>query len=226
MHRAVWPIRLHLRPQARSASHRCRRRPRILRQFPNVVDELNSCPADIWRGEGRPGRGWDGWENDRVTLDEALALSVGGRGMSALDFNADDHPAAGADREHQGPRRHRGYRRPLRRLEEARRQLLGLVPAARRRHALLQGQAQSSRLHLLRLRRQGRRVRLRPGGRERRPARRRSSASWSMVGGAAPDPAATARPSGADGCSRRARRPRRPPGAPPRRRRIWSEAEP
>ena len=40
--------------------------------------ELNTCPVDIWRGDGRPGRGWDGWENDWITLDEALALSTEG----------------------------------------------------------------------------------------------------------------------------------------------------
>jgi hypothetical protein len=75
MHRAVWPIRPHLRPQAR-----CRVFTEsgvdadLLREFPDLVAELNTCPVDIWCGDGRPGRGWDGWENDWITLDEALAL--------------------------------------------------------------------------------------------------------------------------------------------------------
>ena len=79
MHQAVWPVRQHLRPRPRfELVTEADVDRKILRQFPNVVDELNSCPADIWRGEGRPGRGWEGWESDRVLLSEALALSVGG----------------------------------------------------------------------------------------------------------------------------------------------------
>jgi hypothetical protein len=52
--------------------------PEILRLYPNVVDELNACPVDVWRGEGRPGRGWDGWEYEHVPLDEALAFQTEG----------------------------------------------------------------------------------------------------------------------------------------------------
>jgi hypothetical protein len=79
MHRAVWPIRPHLRPPVLfDLATAADVHPEILRLYPNIVAELNTCPLDIWRGEGRPGRGWDGWESDRVPLDEALALSTEG----------------------------------------------------------------------------------------------------------------------------------------------------
>jgi hypothetical protein len=79
MHRAVWPIRPHLRPPVLfDLATAAGVHPEILRLYPNVVDELNACPLDIWCGEGRPGRGWDGWESDRVPLRDALTLSTEG----------------------------------------------------------------------------------------------------------------------------------------------------
>ena len=79
MHHAVWPIRPHLRPQPLYAlATAADVRPEILRLYPNVVDELNSCPLDIWCGHGQPGRGWDGWEYQRVPLHKAVAAQTEG----------------------------------------------------------------------------------------------------------------------------------------------------
>ena len=79
MHSAVWPIRPHLRPRQRyELATAADVHPEILRLYPNVVDELNARPAYVWRGQGRPGRGWDDWESDRVPLRDALALSTEG----------------------------------------------------------------------------------------------------------------------------------------------------
>lgn len=79
MHRAVWPVSFHLRPRPRcELVAEADVDPQILRLYPNVVDELNSCPAYGWRGHGRPGRGWDDWEHERVELVQAISLPAGG----------------------------------------------------------------------------------------------------------------------------------------------------
>ena len=39
---------------------------------------MHLCPTDIWRGEGCPGPGWDGWEYDHIPLELALGLPVEG----------------------------------------------------------------------------------------------------------------------------------------------------
>ena len=46
---------------------------------PNIVAELNIIIADVWAGDGPPGRGWDGWTSKEFTLEEALAWPVEGR---------------------------------------------------------------------------------------------------------------------------------------------------
>lgn len=79
MSRAGLPVRDHLRPQRR-------RRvvtaddvdPVLLARYPNLVDELNSCPLYVWRGQGQPGPSWDGWEYDYLPLDVAVGLPCGG----------------------------------------------------------------------------------------------------------------------------------------------------
>ena len=79
IHRAVWPIRPYLRPPVLfDLATETDVHAEILRLYPNVVDELTACPADIWCGEGRPGQGWDGWKSDYVPLRDALALSTEG----------------------------------------------------------------------------------------------------------------------------------------------------
>ena len=73
------PVREHLRPKPRrSVLRRGEVPPDLLAAYPNVMRELNAVPADVWRGTGRPGRGWEGWTTEFLWLDEALALPVAG----------------------------------------------------------------------------------------------------------------------------------------------------
>jgi hypothetical protein len=58
------PVRPHLRPKPR----------RSIFADPDPEFVL----ADVWEGEGRPTRGWDGWRQDFIPLADALALPVGG----------------------------------------------------------------------------------------------------------------------------------------------------
>jgi hypothetical protein len=73
------PVREHLRPQTRRKVRTEADVPAgLLRLYPGLVTELNVCPIDTWAGEGKPGRGWDGWTYEHVPLDVALVLSWGG----------------------------------------------------------------------------------------------------------------------------------------------------
>ena len=73
LHAARWPVPEHLRPKPR--------RPvvtEMLRRPPRLADELNAIVADVWSGEGSPGRGWNGWSHTEIPPAEALALPCGG----------------------------------------------------------------------------------------------------------------------------------------------------
>ena len=50
----------------------------LLREIPTVLEELNACPAYIYLGDGRPGRGWTDWETRLVPLGRALELPWAG----------------------------------------------------------------------------------------------------------------------------------------------------
>ena len=79
LHSTVWPISADVRPPQRRRIYTADDvDPALLVQYPQLVDELNLCPIDVWRGQGRPGPGWDGWENDCLPLDVAVGLPCGG----------------------------------------------------------------------------------------------------------------------------------------------------
>lgn len=79
LHNTVWPISYDVRPRPR---HRIFTAddvdPTLLALYPRLVDELNLCPLDVWRGQGQPGPGWDGWEYDFISLEVAVGLPCGG----------------------------------------------------------------------------------------------------------------------------------------------------
>lgn len=78
MHRAVWPISDDVRPPQRRRIYGADDvDPALLAQYPHLVDELNLCPIDVWRGQGQPGPGWEGWEYDFIALDVAVGLPCG-----------------------------------------------------------------------------------------------------------------------------------------------------
>jgi hypothetical protein len=78
------PVRPHLRPQPQSRFGRpgivteADVDPGLLAAYPGVVAELNLCPTDVWRGQGRPGPGWRDWEHGHIPLDTALAMQCRG----------------------------------------------------------------------------------------------------------------------------------------------------
>ncbi len=84
LYRARWPIREHLRAKPDPKGLRSRvytaadMDPDLLRMYPNLVEEMNLCHADVWGGEGQPGHGWEGWTDELVPLDEVLSLPVEG----------------------------------------------------------------------------------------------------------------------------------------------------
>ena len=78
-HNALWPVSADCRPKPRrKVVTEVDVNSDVLRAYPRVVHELNLCCADVWCGEGRPGRGWNGWEVELVPLAIAVALPCGG----------------------------------------------------------------------------------------------------------------------------------------------------
>ncbi len=75
LHPAVWPVSAELRPKPRrrlvTAADVL---PAILAERPNIVAELNCCPAYAWRGRGQPGHGWEDWRHLQIPFEIAVSL--------------------------------------------------------------------------------------------------------------------------------------------------------
>lgn len=73
------PVREHLRPRPRRRVFTAADvDPMLLVLYPRLVDELNLCPVDVWRGQGQPSASWEGWTYDYVSLEVAVGLPYGG----------------------------------------------------------------------------------------------------------------------------------------------------